>query len=147
MTKAKFDLNEFRIDKSKQEQGVWVDFGAGAKFKLAHSKSSAFSEAFTKATEPYKATGREPSTEEMEDILVDCMANYLVLDWKEVYLEDKALKYNIETCKKILRDFPELRDRLFDQGTKSSNFKDKRDKEIVKNSKAASSGKPSTETD
>jgi len=120
---TKFNINDFRTDEDKQIHGVWVDFGAGAAFKIASLENPEFVEAFRRETKPYTDLGREVPEDDQEDIMVRLMAQHIILDWKNVYDDEEELSYSYENALRLVTEIKWLRDRVIAEARKIANFK------------------------
>lgn len=121
----KFDLNDFRTDKEAKAHGVWVAFGGGAEIKIASFDSPSFTEAFRKATKPYQDLGRAIPEDDQVSIMVECMANHIVLDWKNIFEGDDEVPYSIDNARRVLTELEWVRDRVIAEARKIENFKAK----------------------
>jgi hypothetical protein len=133
----KFDLKDFRTDKDAKAVGVWIEFGAGAEFKIASFDNPGFTEAFRKMTKPYNDLGRTIPEDDQQAILVKCMAAHIVLDWKGVFLDEKELPYSAENAEKVLNEFEWVLARIVTEAKKIENFKAKASEATEKNSPSA----------
>jgi hypothetical protein len=129
----KFDLNDFRTDKDAKTNGVWIEFGGNASFKLASFDNAAFTDAFRKATKPYTDLGRKIPDADQAAIMARCMANHIVLDWKGVYDGDKELKFSVAAAERLLTEIEMVRDRLIQEARSLENFKAQAREETEKN--------------
>ena len=125
MSELKFDINDFRTDKDAKEDGVWVEMGGGASFKLASFDSVAFTEAFRKATKPYNDLGRKIPEADQEVIMCKCMGQHIILDWKGVFDGDNELPFSQEAATRLLSELEWIRDRLIVEARNLENFKKK----------------------
>ena len=130
---AKFDLANFQLDPVKKVEGVWVDFGGGAKFKIASLSNPQFQQAFAAKRAPYDKMRRTLSEEEMLDIMCFCLARFVVLDWENVFENDKLIKYSADKAEEVLRRLNWLRERVIEEAQSISNFSEDTEKEIEKN--------------
>lgn len=128
-----FDINEFRTDVTKQEKGVWIDFGGGAEFKLASLQCKAFQEDFRARTKPYTDVNREIPEKEQEQIMIDCLAKHIVLGWKNVFDGESEFKYTKDNAKKLLTEMSTVRDMIINESKKMQNFKEAKRREIEGN--------------
>ena len=129
----KFDLNDFRTDKTAKAQGVWIEFGGDAAFKLASFDNPAFTEAFRKMTKPYTDLGRTIPEADQIAIMAKCMAAHIILDWRNVFEGDKELKFSVEAAERLLTEIEWVRDRIIGEARKLENFKAAARKETEKN--------------
>lgn len=132
-----FDLNDFRTDKDAKMNGVWVDFGGDAAFKLASFDNPSFTDAFRKATKPYTDLGRKIPEADQATIMAKCMSRYIVLDWRGVFDSGKPLKYSPEACERLLTEIEHVRDRLITESRSIENFRMKARKATEGNSASA----------
>ena len=100
-------LSKFRLDEKKSVDGVWRDFGAGIKLKIARMHSPEFNKFYAKISEPYRNQIRARSLD--GDILADLMkqtiAKYVIRDWKGLEDDDgKPIKYTPEKALEIISD-------------------------------------------
>lgn len=129
----KFNLNDFRKDDELATDGVWVEFGGGAAFKIASLDNPTFTEAFRKKVKPYNDLKREIPDEDQESIMVDCMAQHIVLDWRNVFDGDDELEYSVDAAKRILSELDKVREMVLAESQKVSNFRQEAAKEIEGN--------------
>lgn len=125
MTDLKFDINDFRLDDEAVENGVWVDFGGNAAFKLAPFDNPSFEDAFRKANKPYQDLGKKPTTEEQETIMCRTMSQFIVLDWRGVFDGDKEWKFSTDNAFRLLTELPRIRARIIIEAQNLENFKAK----------------------
>ena len=119
----KFDLNDFRTDKAAKENGVWIEFGGGASFKLASFDNVTFTDAFRKATKPYADLGKEIPEADQIEIMSRCMSNFVILDWKNVYDGDSLLDYSADNAYRLLKELEWIRSKLIAEAQKLENFR------------------------
>lgn len=118
----KFDLTDFKTDTSKETEGVWVDFGGKASIKIASLDNAQFQKAFAAKKAPYDKQRKELSDEEMQDIMVHCISRYVVLDWKNIFEDDKELAYSLDAAERVLNEITWLRNRVIEEARNISNF-------------------------
>lgn len=107
-------LSALRTDLNKENKGVWVDWVAGVRFKIARMNNDAF-DAFIierqKASIGRLRKKKQGTDEEKEAMMYEAIARTVLLDWEGV--EDEAtgepLKYTPERGIAALSD-PEQKD-------------------------------------
>ena len=129
----KFDINDFRTDSVLKTEGVWIDFGGGARIKLASFDNVGFTEAFRKAIKPYADLNRDVPEAEQLNIMCVAMAHHIVLDWENIFDGDKELKHSAAASEKLLKELEPIRDRILQESRNLSNFKQKKVDDTVKN--------------
>lgn len=133
MEKPIFDLADFTTDEKKQIEGVWVDFGGEARFKIASFRNPDFQKAFASMREPYDKLRKTMTDAEMKSIMVFCLARYVVLGWENVFDNKQPLPYSIEAAERVLDKLDAIRDRVIEEATKIANFKAESNKEVAGN--------------
>lgn len=134
-----FNLKYLRNDKEATQDGVWVDMGGGAEFKLASTHSAKFTKAFQTAMKPYTKTHRQVPEAEQERIMNRCVANHILLDWKGVFDgEDKngegiPLPYSMENALTLLTEMDWVRESILKEAADLENYKQHSEAETIKN--------------
>lgn len=121
-------LNSFAIDVEKEETGIWEELG-GMEFLIAKAGNKAWKDLFKKleAAKFGKASRNKDRDPEVElDILIQCLAKTAILDWKNVTLDEKEIKYSKEAAYEILSDkrFKLLTEALLDLALNQERFKE-----------------------
>lgn len=129
----RFDINQFRTDPDKKSQGVWIDFGGGARFKIASFDNQDFANEFRQMLQPYQKLGQEIPRGEQTRILVHCMARHIVLDWEGVFDGDEELPYSEENAKRLLSEIEFVLDRIIEEAKRLENFRKEKAEEIEGN--------------
>lgn len=129
----KFDINDFRTDDNAKQEGVWVDFGGSAEFKIASLDNPEFQKAFRRKTKPYADMGREIPEKDQEAIMNECLAKHVVLGWKGVFDGDKELKFTTEAALRLMSEISWVRDRVIQEARRLDNFKAKQAEETEGN--------------
>ncbi|HEY7821606.1 MAG TPA: hypothetical protein VIG24_02170 [Acidimicrobiia bacterium] len=125
MTDLKFDINDFRLDKDAKQNGVWVDFGGGASFKIANFDNPSFTDAFRKATKPYNDLGKKIPEDDQIEIMARTMSNFIVLDWKGVFDGDNELPYSPDAAYRLLKELEWIRTRIIKEAQDLEHFRAK----------------------
>lgn len=123
MADLKFDINDFRLDDDAVQNGVWVDFGGNAAFKIAPFDNPSFEDAFRKANKPYNDLGKKPNEDEQEEIMCRTMAQFIVLDWRGVYEGDNEWPFSRDNAYRLLTELPRIRNKIMTEAQKLENFK------------------------
>ena len=130
-------LNEaFGTDKELEDDGKWFDIGDGASVRVARFGNDAHRKLLLRLREPYKALllrGGEIPDDVNESIIVESMAQTILLDWKGMLDQDgNELKYDVEagrTAFNLYKDFLELVSQL---SLNATNFRTEVQEAIVK---------------
>lgn len=129
----KFDLADFKTDTSKETDGVWVDFGGEASFKIASLDNAQFQKSFAAKKAPYDKQRKEMTEDEMKDVMVYCLSRYIVLDWKNIFEDETQLSYSVEAAERVIGEIVWLRNRIIEEARNISNFIAEVNEEVEKN--------------
>ena len=114
------DINDLRINDTKAE-GTWIAYGEEAEFLIASVESKAYQKALQKIGRKYPPHKVRTDPKTQIEIAKRAMAEALVLDFKGVQDQGKALKNTIENRLRIL-EVPALRNWISDQAQDIANF-------------------------
>lgn len=105
------DLNRFKSDPTREEDGVWVEVGDGARLRIARIGSKKYHSEFTRRSKPYKRQIRSETLPDSvaDKILAETLASAVLLDWDGLTLGGKALKYSRDKAVELLMD-PAMKD-------------------------------------
>ena len=101
---------KYATDETLENQGSWVPVGGGAKILVARESSPAFVEKLNEVHERYKvalSVEGEESNKFGTKLLVDIMAETLLLGWEGVAFKGQEFPYSRENAKTLLaiKDF------------------------------------------
>lgn len=120
------DISKFQTNKSAEEDGIWVDVdGNGTKIKVARINNARYKKYFQKITKPYKRQIRNGTLAEelAEKLLVDALANTILLDWKGFTKEGTDFPYSIDNARSFLQESADFRDFVSDAANEMENFR------------------------
>lgn len=137
MTNLRFDINDFKLDKSAKASGVWIEFGGDAAFKIAAFDNPSFTEAFRKATKPYNDLGKSIPEDDQLEIMCRTMSHHVVLDWRGVFDGDEELVYSPDAAYRLLKELEWIRSKIITEAQKLENFKTKTREATAGNSATA----------
>lgn len=128
------NLNELKTDKTLESEGVWVeDVFPGVKVKLRAASYRPFAQYIEKKQKPYKLLGKEPSLDEMNEIVAEGMAEHLVLDWSGVEDDNGTIEFSKAVAKKVFLDVERFTARILEESANMANFKRKKEEAAAKN--------------
>ncbi len=98
-------LSEFKQDTGKAESGVWVCGVMGnIDVKIARFNNPAFVKMFQKLTKQYRNL-KTISDDVSKDIVNQCIANTVLLGWRNIQAEDGSdVPYSVEAAVALLAD-------------------------------------------
>ena len=114
------NINDLKIVEEKAA-GTWFEYGEGAAFLIASNERTAYQRAVTKATRKYPPHKVKNDPAIQTEIAVAAAAEALLLDFKGLDEDGKAMKNTLENRIKILK-VPTLRNWIADKATDLSNF-------------------------
>jgi len=120
------DINEFKTDRQLEEEGVWVPVdGAGAKIKVARINNPRYKKYFQRITKPYRRQIRSGNLSEdlAEKLLVDALANTILLDWEGLTKGGKKFPYTVDNARQLLSESPDFRDLVSDAAGEMESFR------------------------
>jgi len=115
------NLKQYRTDRTKEAQGVWVNFQDG-KIKLRPLNNADYLRKYRELTKGYRF-GDEIPAEQLEPIIAQCLAEAVLIDWKGFTEDDKELPYSKEKATEYLGFF-EFRAEIMEEARKLSNFRE-----------------------
>jgi hypothetical protein len=120
------DLNKiYGTDKEASENGKWFEVGDGAEVLLARANNKRFQKKHKALQKPYIRKIRngtiDPNLE--EELSVKAAVGTILLDWKDMILDNKLVKYSDETAIKVLLEFPDFASDIADISVTMESFK------------------------
>ena len=94
------DINDLKYNPDLANNGVWVEHDETTSFLIAKLGNKGFQTAFKKRLQPYRRAyenGTLSAKKEVE-IMVECMADHILLGWKGLLLNGKEIQYSREKC-------------------------------------------------
>ena len=125
---------QFRTDKEKEVSGAWLPI-QGSSFLIARANSRAYRISLAKALEA-NAEALKADTQESEDLdnalLAGVLAETILLDWKDVKVDGKVMKYSKKLAKDLMTQLPDFCDMIRACATNMENFRADREEDQVK---------------
>jgi hypothetical protein len=119
-------LDRYKTDKSLEEEGVWVDFGAGVQVKIARITSSKSKDVRRKLERPMvrQSRGQDLTLEQLEYLMIEQLAQAVVKDWKGVTDEEgNPLPFSEANCRDIISKFPDFREDIATVSMERESFR------------------------
>mgnify|MGYP001161371313 CR=1 len=131
------DINDLKYNPDLANNGVWVEHDETTSFLIAKLGNKGFQTAFKKRLQPYRRAyenGTLSAKKEVE-IMVECMADHILLGWKGLLLNGKEIQYSREKCVEILsmEGAEEFRDLITNYSTDVANYKTEQNELDLKN--------------
>ena len=127
----------FGTDSKKETEGVWYDIEDDLRIKIARIGNPNYQKRFQALSKPHRRAIRRGSLPDKvaEKLLVQCMAETIVLDWEGMIDEGKEIPYSTEAVIELLTKYPELRIYLNDIANELEGFQEEEDEEADENLK------------
>lgn len=105
------------------EQGKWFEF-RGGEFLISHASNMRFQRAMNRLQKPF---GRKVGTPAMDPkdtktILIQAMAETIVLDWKGIKLNGEDAEYSTKLARMLLTNDPAFQEFAMSVSTELDNF-------------------------
>lgn len=126
---------EFVTNKALEEGGVWVDIGSDASLKVARAGNKKSIARYRELAAPYIAqiTHGKISDDIAVQISVQVQAETILLDWKGISYDGKAMEYSTENAVKLLTESPDFRELVATISNERRTFQQQIDEVITKN--------------
>lgn len=98
-------FTEYATNEALENEGTWMEVGA-AKFLVARSGNKNYARKLSKAVERHRKQldRKDDAADKLsEQIMVDVMAETILLGWEGVAFKGEALPYSVENAKQLLR--------------------------------------------
>ena len=119
------DLERDLAKPELEEEGVWVDYQDGAKFKLARLGNKKFIRAYEVKRRPHLKAIRKGTFPADEELRISCevLAETVVMDWDGILVNGKKVKYTPDLGFKYFYQSRDLRDDITALADDAENFK------------------------
>lgn len=127
----------FGTDKKKELEGVWHDLGEGLEVLVARIGNPKYKKRFQAITKPHRrALDRKTLPDEVaERLMIQCMSETILLDWKGLEEDGKEVPYSTENAIRILTEYRDLREYIDDISKELEGYKQEEDEEAIDNLK------------
>ncbi len=100
------DLAEFKYDKKKSVEGVWVDLDNETSLLVARMNNPKYREMFQRefAKVRHSVNKKVLDEESANQIMLRCKAETILLDWKGLKENGEELEYSKETAHRVLNE-------------------------------------------
>lgn len=104
---------QFATDESLENNGTWFPIGDDSRVLVARSGNRAYAKMLTKLVEQGRKTldlGGEVADKKSDEIMIEVMANTILLGWESLSFKGEDLEYSVENAKTLLsvKDFRKL---------------------------------------
>lgn len=133
-------LSKLKSDIKKENHGVWIDYNADIKFKIARIGSTEYNKVMEELTLPHKKAlrrGALPDTK-FAEIMSTALATGCILDWSGIEDDDgKLIPFSVDKAVEWMNDasLKDLRDFIAKEASNIENFRltdIEEDKDLIK---------------
>jgi hypothetical protein len=103
---------KFSMDTEAEIKGRWVKLDESTELLIARNNNTRYKELFNIKIQPYRqsiGTGMLPE-ETAQKVMIEIMADAILLDWKGVEDEGQPITYSKEAAVQLLTKYKEFRD-------------------------------------
>lgn len=126
--------DRYKTDKSLEEQGVWVALGDGIEIKVARMSSERSQAVRRRLEKPYAKIRNNLPEDIVEKLIIQQLAEAVLLDWKGVDGEDgKPLECSIPNKVKVLTEYKDFTNDVITCSAEKETFKAQATEEVAKN--------------
>ena len=132
------ELKDFKTDKGKEKDGVWEDLGDGCSVLVARYGNRAMINAYRRYPRilRQRLESGQVDDDKSATILSKVMADTILLDWDGLKEDGKEIVYSKEECVRILTEYPDVRDMIFEIANEAARYHDEGVSKTTKNSKS-----------
>lgn len=116
------DLNEFKKDAQKEQDGIWIDGPEGSRFRIRSADSKQYRNALAALARKYSPGRLRKDGETQLKMVIEAMAEALVLDWDGIEDNGQPLPCTKENAMRIL-SITELRELVASEAQDIANFR------------------------
>jgi hypothetical protein len=113
------DLKKTKTDPKKELEGVWIHFDQDAEMKIARLRNPAALAAFQEKTRFVRG---KLTAEKEAAVMTEILADFVLLDWKNITEGGVAVPYTKDNARRILTEFPAVRDFILEEAQRVENF-------------------------
>lgn len=127
------DLEDlFGTDQKKEEEGVWVPLGGDAEVLVCRLRNKNWRvglKRLPKTIQKQIADGTI-GDEKYEKLIAMLMSKYILRGWKNLSINGQPVEYDEETALKLLEQYKDFKDRIFEIASDMEHFKKKEDEQL-----------------
>ena len=133
---------KYKTDEEAEDNGAWIDWGDGAKLKIARVGNNNYQRRAQALMKPHRhARDRGTISEEIQtDIVTKCIAETVLVDWEGIEYDGKPIKYSSKNAEKLLNELKDFREDVLLVANDLSNFRATEIEDSSKNSQKSSGG-------
>ncbi len=132
------DLAKFRTEAALEDEGVWIELGEGARARVGRIGGRRYREAFQRHLKPYQKAARLGALGEAqaERILVETLADAVLLGWENLTLDGAAVPYERDRARDVLADpaYRDFRNLIVEAANEAESFRRAAERDAEKNS-------------
>ena len=133
---------KYKTDSEAEDNGAWIDWGEGAKLKIARVGNPNYQRRAQALMKPHRhARDRGTISDDVQtSIITQCLAETGLVDWEGVEFDGKPIKYSPKAAEKLLNELKDFREDILLVANDLSNFRADEIEDSSKNSPKSSGG-------
>ena len=132
----------YKTDQTKEEEGVWIDFGNGIKLRIARLGNPKYNAYLRRIGKPHQMSIRNGSASQatVEDLTIRAIAKHVLLGWEGVDEDNELVPYTEEKALEYLRTMRDFYQQVLELSSDANQFREEELKEEEGNSDDGSDG-------
>ncbi len=133
---------QYKTDPELEENGVWEEVGDGARLLIARINNPTYVRAYRQIPRGIRRRfeAGELADDRSDDIICDILSKTVLLNFENLSIGDKPLKYSQEAARKVLKKYPDFRELVWQIANEAQRFHGDSVEEDAKNSPSSSGG-------
>lgn len=143
-----FKISNFRMDTKKENDGVWVQAGAGLELLVARITATKYEEFIKAKAKPFGRMLRSHAdlmSGELDDVVKEGVSKFILLGWKNLQDDNgNDIVYSQAKALELLSAYPDLYRMVVDFASDAALFRAESKESALGNSETSSTGNSST---
>ena len=122
-----FKISKLRTNDKKELEGIWVDYSAGMRVKVARMSNRNYVDFMRKISKPHRRRQRreELPTETYESLIRQAVAKCILLGWENMEDDEGVnIPYSHDKALEILKLYPDFCNDIVDMSSDAEHFRE-----------------------
>ena len=136
-------ISEFKTDPRLEQDGVWVEAGAGLRLLVASADNPKYEQYLRRLGKPYRLQIRNGTVrpDVMRDITMQAAARHVLLDWEKLQDEDgNDVSYSEKQALAYFKEVPRFFNTVMEFAQNGALFREEEEEDARGNSRSSSAG-------
>jgi len=135
-----FDINKNTRNRDAETEGTWFVYDEDVQFLVARKNNPKYRSAISKGYRENERvissnTNTDRAEKVSEQLMLEALANYVLLDWKGMVENGKPIEYTPGRAMSVLEEHDDLRKEIEEYADNRENYLAEKDKKDAKNLK------------